>query len=196
MFEALTQEYPVSVARRVQEPVCQPSRTHPGHRGWKCWQQHRCSERLVGYTHQKQQPESGANQGWNRVSDEQSEGHTGDCPTPNPQSFCPTRNSLQDWPAFDRFPNQLIGNMGMHNYPGHLICAIEPSIERGRKRIIHAFGVDTDDDRSSANQRCGLLAAHDLSDALDRKRVRATVIVEQYLISAAVEPHVGTARIV
>ena len=61
---------------------------------------------------------------------------------------------------------------------------------------MHALRVDADNDNPPTNERGRIGTAHDLADAFDWKRVGTTVIVEQNLIPAAVEPDVGTARVV
>src|SRR5438477_308409 len=47
-----------------------------------------------------------------------------------------------------------------------------------------------------ANQRGGLIAAHDLANALECKTARTAVIIEQHLVPGAVEPDVGSAAVV
>jgi len=84
--------------------------------------------------------------------DEQSEGHPGDCPDPDPQILHFPREAAQAWGAVDRSSDQLIGDVGVHGNPIYRVPGVEPGIERGRKRILNAFGCDADDDRPSTDQ--------------------------------------------
>jgi len=117
MLEALAQQRASAVARGMHHPVGEPDRPHPGERGGKRGQQHSRSERLVHDARKQNSPDCGAAYCRNRIPDEQSEGHAGDCPDPDPHILQFPRESAQLGAPSIAPRISLIGDMGVHGNP-------------------------------------------------------------------------------
>ena len=101
MFEALAQQRASAIAGGVHDPVRQPGRADPADRSRRRRQQQSHSESVVDGTGEHQQADGRAEGCRDRVPDEQSEGHAGQCPAPNPNILAASRQTPQARSAVD-----------------------------------------------------------------------------------------------